>query len=133
MSFLSRYWQQVERQVSETGMNPGDVVVDLNQLLNNTEVTDTVEPQPEVVVTEAEPQTRRPIVDEPMPQYAVDPDAWETRARRSARPGKKSQRMEDADEKETRGRHRHDGVKSGRTRRSRKKNKTEKGEDLHVD
>lgn len=55
MSFLARYWNVVERAVSETGMNAGDIKVDIDALLNNTDVGNTVVPPvtPENQTTEA--------------------------------------------------------------------------------
>ena len=61
MSFLAKYWNVVERAVSEKGMNPGDVHVNLSELFNNTEVTNTVLPE-----LETEPE----VTNEPKPAEA---------------------------------------------------------------
>lgn len=55
MSFLAKYWNVVERAVTETGMNPGDVKVDIHELLKNTDVVNTVVP-PETPETQT-PET----------------------------------------------------------------------------
>lgn len=94
MSFLAKYWNAVERAVSETGMNPGDIIVDIMEVCKNTEVHDTVESQ---VSDIPKPQpTPTPAQAGPMPQYKPDLAAMEAMARRSARPGEEIDRMEEA-------------------------------------
>jgi hypothetical protein len=81
MSFLSRYWNAVERQHTETGMNHGDIRVDVKLLKENTRVSDIVDPQP----TQPKPQTNRPIKDGSMPSTKFE--------RGSARPYQRVQEM----------------------------------------
>ena len=81
MSFLSRYWNAVERQHTETGMNHGDIRVDVELLKENTQVTDIVDPQP----TQPKPQTNRPTQDGSMPSSKFE--------RGSARPDQRFQEV----------------------------------------
>lgn len=80
MSFLSRYWNAVQRQHTETGMNYGDIRVDVELLKENTQVADIVDPQP----TTPQPETIRPTKDGSMPSSKFE--------RGSARP---DQRLQD--------------------------------------
>lgn len=66
MSFLSRYWRHVERQHTETGMNIGDIIIDLNEIIKeNTDVVNAVEPS----TTNPQPKpTIRPNQDGSMPK-----------------------------------------------------------------
>lgn len=81
MSFLARYWNVVERAVSETGMNAGDIIVDLFEVCKNTEVDNTVVPSTETSETEINHTT--PAQAGSMP----DLEAMADMTRRLARPG----------------------------------------------
>jgi len=83
MSFLANYWKAVERAVTETGMNAGDIVIDITTVGKNTEEPDVVESQVNVVT---EPQPTEPAKAGTMPQHKTDFEARDALARRSARP-----------------------------------------------
>lgn len=80
MSFLAKYWNVVERAVSETGMNAGDIKVDITEVLKNTDVDNTVVPSTETPETETNHTT--PAQAGSMP----DLETMEDMARRLARP-----------------------------------------------
>lgn len=92
MSFLSRYWNAVERAVSETEMNPGDIVIDIAEVCKNTEVPNATELHTPVADQET---IIRPVEDGPMPQYKTDFDVRESLARRSARRSEESSELEE--------------------------------------
>lgn len=93
MSFLAKYWNAVERAVSETGMNPGDIIVNIAEVIKNTEVHDDVDfhvsniPDPK--------QTTTPANAGSMPHRKPDIGAMEEAARRAARPGEEFDQLEE--------------------------------------
>lgn len=95
MSFLSRYWNAVERQHSETGMNHGDIRVVVEDVKENTPVVNVVDPQ----TTQPKTQSNRPTQDGSMPW---DPEKSASKFERgSARPAERIQTMAE-DERPTR-------------------------------
>lgn len=95
MSFLARYWNAVERAVSETGMNPGDIVIDLTKIIKNTEDHDDVE-----LDNKSPPKPNdQPAVAGPMPQYKPDIEAKEILFRRLARSSETINQLEEAFER----------------------------------
>ncbi|ABY63030.1 hypothetical protein ST201phi2-1p201 [Pseudomonas phage 201phi2-1] len=91
MSFLANYWKAVERAVSETGMNPGDIVIDITTVSKNTDVPDVVE---SFVNDVTQPQPE-PAQAGNMPQPKTDFEARESLARRSARPSQGIEELEE--------------------------------------
>lgn len=81
MSFLSRYWNAVQRQHTETGMNYGDIRIDVELLKENTQATDSVDRKP----TQPQPETIRPTQDGSMPSSKFE--------RGSARPTQRVQEV----------------------------------------
>lgn len=100
MSFLSRYWNAVERQHLETGTNHGDIYIDPTTIQlpeeKDTPVSNDVQPD----VTPINPQpSNRPEQDGFMPRTTVeDLEARFERNRRSARP---NERVQSVSTKET--------------------------------
>lgn len=92
MSFLAKYWNVVERAVSETGMNPGDIVVNLGDVFNNTETTNTTELQVDNIPEQ--PTAIRPTEDGSMSRPAIDFEARINLARRSARQSQEFDELE---------------------------------------
>lgn len=91
MSFLARYWQAVERQHLDTGMNYGDIRIDLSELdEKNTVVDNVVDPS---IATEPQP-TIHPQQDGVMPRQTEAIDRkFERASRGSARPDQRFQEM----------------------------------------
>lgn len=80
MSFFKTYWHMVEKQLQETGSNPGDIVIGIDQIiLNNTRTTNTVvDPTDNVILF------KRPEMDTVMPQTL---EVRHARTRREERAG----------------------------------------------
>lgn len=115
MSFLANYWAVVERQVSETGMNPGDIHVDISELLKNTQPANVVHSEPSADTTQ--PTNDRPLEDGDMSLRSKDLTACEERARRSVRSSSPSEGLETPEPEIRKGRTRRSGNDDARTER----------------
>ncbi len=91
MSFLANYWKAVERAVSDTGMNAGDIIVDISEVIKNTEEPDNVEFR----VSDIPDHKPTPAKAGHMPYSKSDIASMETAARRVARPGQECNELEE--------------------------------------
>lgn len=71
MSFLSRYWNAVQQKHTETGMNYGDIRIDVESIKENTQVADIVDLQQ----TQPNSQPNRPNQDGSMPWELIKPSS----------------------------------------------------------
>lgn len=98
MSFLSRYWQAVERQHIETGMNHGDIYIDPTTIPKEKDTPVVNDVQPDVTPINPQP-SNRPQQDGFMPRTTAEDLAVRfENNRRSARP---DQRVQGISGKET--------------------------------